>query len=361
MISSKVVLKIQHNNRILYFCECEEHLPIKQYVKEFIEFYFCYIFEDYEYAESDIKRINQSLEKEDNFSAFINMSGKYNCRDLYPGGRLETADPQIVGLDAYEDENYILRLKRFLKYALCKLNSYYQNEDNNLHIKYSSRALAYKRIAQLLGFGDSVPDCQYAYICIDHEKTIFGLVSENVGGVLASQLSHNERLKRANPILQRCLTSMNVIDYLCVVRDHTKYNYNVLINNGTVYGLGVFDNDEDGAFPIERTVVVNGAHGESSLINEDGSINRPYLDINIAKRLSKIKIWSLYSNLWSILNYFQIIRVWQRLLVLKKAIRKAESSGKCRVLYDHQWNQETMKEEISGKYGKTYLVDFLAK
>ena len=64
------------------------------------------------------------------------------------------------------------------------------------------------------------------------------------------------------------------------------------------------------------------------------------------------------SELRELLNVYQRIALIKRLKKIKKILKL---TNKNKLISKSQWNEDTLEEEISGRYGDTYLRKFLQK
>jgi len=181
-------------------------------------------------------------------------------------------------------------------------------------------------------------------------ETFYGVVSPKAKGQRARDISAS-----LTPMLQRALTSMNVLDAICHQQDHGVQNYNVVFINEEPATVCAFDNDNPSTFfPSGKTN--NNTSQQSPLINRDGTINRPHLDINLAECINSIEYSEIKRRCNCYLNSLQLFMLWKRIIKVRKAIKKTSEINPDFLLKEHEWNQETLEEELSNdKYGTTYV------
>ncbi len=366
LLSSTVVIKIEQNGAIFYFRECERHMKLRQYVAKFIEFYYNFATPSPEFAQIDRLRVVKSLQDMQNFKKFSKLLDSYSCIDFYPGGRLDAIDLNVIGLDSGEDSAFAVRLKHFARFALCKTNAYYYNDfgifSRKFQNAYEARELAYQSLATFFGVDYLIAPFQYCLLEIDGKTCLFGTLMENAGGINILDLSVQERTERSTPEFQHALINLNVLDYLAGIRDHSIYNFHGILDaQGNLISVKAFDNDEMSSFNSEKMLTFTGTHGESCLIDETGALNRPYLDAELAIRILHLKKKELTRVLCPYVGNKPIFQVWQRVVALQNAICKAtQENSKC-LLQQSEWSQQTVDEEISGRYGNTYLKKIICQ
>lgn len=326
-------------------------------MKEFVDTYFTYLAGDNPKKVQDKERVFKSLSYKENFKKFIKIDG--TVKDFYPNGYYKTVDPAALGLDSYNDIEYVARLRSFLHYAFCKLRAWRFNNMCKYHTRSANNALAYKAMMNFFDLGENTPDLSYCILEIDNNKQIFGTLMSDATGEYAYTYSKGYIRDHLSPDLQRQLINLSIVDYLCVMRDHTKWNYTIKLNTkGEFYNLCVFDTLEEGAFPMDKFLEIKGEHGESSIIN-GGVFFRPFIDFDIVNIILNIRKKILNNILQPYLNHRQIEMCWQRCVYLKHAIINKTERIENFILKKEEWNQETIKEELSGKYGITGLVHLL--
>lgn len=356
-------MKYPKGGGVYFFRECEENLPVKKYISEFTDFYFSCFYKDKLLAEEYKQKVFKSLENKNNLVKLIEMAKKYSCKMFYQQGLLNDKNPKIIGIEGFDSPEDINRIRQFLQFALIKLSVYSRNpffSKNRVRASSSSKIIAYKTIADTIHCGDYSADSEYCFLKINGDKKVFGTLMSEVGGVFGYDYPKEELKEKLTPQFQKNLLNLNVLDYLCCMRDHTMYNYKIQVDDdGRFISACCFDNNEEGAFSGERSLSFAGFHGESRLIDENGYFNRPYIDYEIVKSIFKLDKKILYKSLGFVLSKIQIKRICERVEFLKSAIKKKADKEKKFILRENEWNQSTIEEELSGKYGKTYLIGLI--
>lgn len=363
--SSSVVLHIETDDVDGFFFECRKHTDIKKYVKAFIDDYFLLYCEDYPEKDDDKTFILNSLKKPENFKKFITMGSKlYNVQSGCMSF-LNTGDGTAVGLETQnEDTNRIKRLQKFVgQYAWCQLNSYNANKyirKNSLQTQEANVASATLKIAKLLNLDYLIPESHYTTLNIVDKKSLFGFFVKTADGCSILPYTSEERKSKITPSLQYDLTNLNVLDVITYEQDHSPNNYNVIIDDsGLVTGIRAFDNKGNGTFALKRTIDFKTFKKAASFMNSDGTINRPFISNEVYISLKQITLHEVYKALNRHLNPLQIYFCWKRIQALITAIDKSlEKKKDFTLLKANEWSEETISKELSGSYGKTYLVSF---
>lgn len=225
-----------------------------------------------------------------------------------------------------------------LKFTTGKIYSYF------LAVRNKSS----KIVADVLGIGEMITSADFCTISLDN-KEIFGLMSESANGV--RMLDTEIRLSGS---LQRELIKLNILDYICFQPDHGPNNYNVCYNDASCK-ICAFDNDNPQTFlpiPFKKFSL----SGCSPLISSEGYINRPYFDKKLSESILGLDIKFLEKELKPYLNVLQLFALRLRINNLKKAIVKTMDSTEKFLRDEDEWDEQSVLTELSGKYGKTYLL-----
>jgi hypothetical protein len=134
-------------------------------------------------------------------------------------------------------------------------------------------------------------------------------------------------------------------------------NYNVESDeNGAYVRVVSYDNDSPStfsSFPLVAKSIVNC----SPFIDKNGLVNRVGMDRKFAKILLETDDKSVKDALRNYLSPLQTSCVCKRIIKLKKAIEKTVKANSNFLKDD--WNEFDLKEDLSGKNGKTYLYAFV--
>lgn len=231
---------------------------------------------------------------------------------------------------------------RILKITRSKSHSFFS----------ATKSIASRIVAEELKLGHMITDVRWCNLEIDNDKTIFGLISEVAPG---------NRMKDCKVVaigeLQRELMNLNILDLLCFQVDHGPNNYNVYVNNGK-YSICAFDNDNPYTF-LPLPAISHFSMAETLLIDKNNMIMRPFFDKELAERIKNLDINILEKRLKPYLNILQIKALICRIRKLKRAIDNTQCSKVDFLINYMDWNEDTIEEEVSGKYGDTYLTKAL--
>lgn len=216
----------------------------------------------------------------------------------------------------------------------------------------AAKSMASYIVAEELGVQSLITEGKWCEIDIGAGKKMVGILSPSARG---------KRMKdwggEVDGSLQRELTNLNLLDAICYQPDHGPNNYNVYVHDDGICSVCAFDNDNPYTFfPIP--LISKELSGCSSLIRPNGGVARPYLDGGFVQKLNKLDIKRLKKRLKPYLNILQIQALIHRIKLLKKAISQScEGQNSIKLLNTwFQWNNDTLAEERSGKYGVTYVT-----
>ncbi len=352
--TSNNVCRIEVNGKKLFFRECKIHKDIRAYVRDEIDFYYTALAPDH--AE-DRYFIESKLAICANFRKFVHM-GMTNDRSSGAYHFCMGDGAHYIGLDGMEPEMEE-RVKDFVQFIWGDLFAYQLNGGLKIgeYQTYNAvRSIAAWRMAVLTGLRGLIPKTEYAKIFIDGTYAFFGTVMEEAPGFSVEQTDEKTSAALASPALQCMLNDLHLLDVLCLEKDHRPGNYNVTAEDGKVTGVVAFDNDSPNSFGIGgisfRTYI-----GCSPLILGD-RINRPYIDSEAAQRIEKVTDGDIARTFGDILNAYQIRTLKKRLRKVKMILANTPEDKR---LGKEAWSEETMREELSGTWGETYLTKFIEK
>lgn len=365
MISvSNVFLKFTYRNQTYYFCECRKHEKPKDYVMSFINDYH-HIFAEQSFAESDKSYLIRSLGSNENLMKFLKMG------DMRIGSKspcylfFENGNPELVGLAATDDALLVERMKHFVcRYAWCQLAAYVENKAvpyGKYQTFAANKSLATRSLASLLKTDRLFPECRYTKLIINEQYEFYGLLMEESPGINTIRLPFpkSERMNRITPTLQRDLNKLNLFDVLTLEKDHSPNNYNVILNtNNYAVAISVFDNNGIGTFGIKRSISFSSFKNCSPFIIGE-SINRPYVDLELAEAIIGADQKQLKKALMKYLTVWQYLAFSHRFNGVKKILKDKLSNNIDIFLKEDQWSEKTINAEMSGEYGKTYLLSFI--
>lgn len=231
--------------------------------------------------------------------------------------------------------------------------AYWRSHNNG--VKYQTlnagKMMAEEAIASLFGVERLLTKTHFCRVRIGNGEELVGTMMSDAGGVDVRFLK-NYYLDAITPQLVCDLNNLNILDAVCYEKDHRPGNYHLILNKEKkAVSLCAFDNDSPWAFSPFGTMGFK-SYENSSCLTKDGKINRPYVDAGLAESVLQLDKATFYERLTPYLNKIQLKVCWKRICKLKLALNKSRSSFKER----NKWDEHTVKDELSGKYGRTYLM-----
>ena len=99
----------------------------------------------------------------------------------------------------------------------------------------------------------------------------------------------------------------------------------------------------------------------SPILNEDNKLNLPYMSKKLSEKILNTTDKDIDIIFKGVLSNDQINSFKIRFNKLKNAIIDKIKNDKKFLLSDEEWSDDTLKEELSGLYGNTYVVHFLSQ
>lgn len=363
---SNIVLHVQTEQKEGYLSECRTHLPIREYVERFVDDYFALFRTADERAASDQSLIRKTLENPTDFEKFtlIGKSSPY-CDSPYCR-YLRTNDGEEVGLHLLDaDEDQKTRIRHFTeRYAWPQLTAYFANSDAKMgayHCHTTAKVLATEAMARLIGLEDAIPHSQYVKLVVSdaENRVIFGNFMEKARGICAMDIPGHHRKAVLTPDFQRAMLNMNLLDVITHEQDHSPNNYNVVIDDrGFASGISVYDNNGVGTFSLNFGIDYETYKKCSSFLRADGTVNRPCLDKTVANAVMMLTWKEVKDTLSPWLSKPVIWCTWNRIVALQQAIKRSIESNPDFLRDREAFTEKTIDAELSGRYGKTYLVSF---
>ena len=370
-LSSNTIKIIKQNEKTYYFRECLKHGSREEFVHEQIERFFKYAVNN-----SELDNFDQVVQIQTHFSDNVLNSfrkvilecekrrGFYNQIlttdmwveiwgfSIWSGNTcLKSIQLHKIGLDVdIEKFNeilpYFVWYMRGVSYSY-RLNSFVKK--NHYETFNACRSILSWEIAKLFNCEKLFTSSKMVRLYIDDEVSI-GVLSEKAPGKRALDVNIE-----SNTSLQRLLTILNVIDAICYQKDHYANNYNIIVNNHKVSGVCAFDNDNQFAFfPICNPAFVS-QRGGTPILKKDNSFAREHLDYEFANKILTISMNELKQTAMPFLNRLQLRALLIRFKIVQNAIRNKIEENSDFLWKEGQWNEEFLKKELQGVYGKTYL------
>ena len=215
------------------------------------------------------------------------------------------------------------------------------------------RALASEAVAEAVGLEHMATNTRFCTLHMEDGSELFGLLSDSAPG-LRMMDTHVE----PSGSLQRELMDLFLLDILCYQMDHGPNNYSVTVDENGTASVCAFDNDSPVTF-FPHCTVSRPLAGCTPLKDKKGRILRPFVGREIARRIQAVNTHKLGKQLAPYLNRLQIAALSGRFRLLRKAIREAQKQNENFLIPADGWGEQTVKCEMSGKYGMTYLTKAL--
>ena len=337
------------------------HFSYSQCVKEAVKEYYTEVHPE---QELEFEVVKQAIDDKKTFRMFMDM-GSFN--DPYSRSRkfYLTKDTTVVGIktptklikETEEWKQFIRNIHALLKYVKNAMTRHYRNRGGG-YFEFSSvnRVMGTEAVAKLLGIEHLFPHTEFIELHVE-ELQMRGTLMEVAAGETTNRIPKEKSYSVVSPVLQSELTTLNILDAITFERDHRPGNYNIILgSDGKVCKISVFDNDAVMTFAPFPLSTHSGSG--SSCVVKNGLINRPHMDEQLALKILSLKKKELKSALKQYLNCIQLAFCWRRVVLLKRAIQKSMKDEHF-LLKQSEWSEETLKEELSGKWGRTYLTTFM--
>lgn len=361
--SSYIMFRIKTKGHDGFFSLIYRHTDLHAYLERVINDYYDFVCTEPDRAENDRALMLKTIADPERRARFYRMGNVWTA-DSPVLRFLKTGDPAQIGLacDA-SDPALIERLKVFVrKYAWCAVAAYKQADQSRKdtwQTASANRALATQSLAELLGISYMIPKAEYSWLEIDGKHRCFGLFTERAPGEDITQIPPQRREAILSPVLQRELNRLHMLDVLCTEKDHCPENYHVIVENGQVVGISVFDNNAGETFSIRRSVSFETYIRCVPLIDEQGTLDRPCFDAELADRIRRLSERDIRLALAPYLSSLPIRMLCARISRLNKAIAKSLQEGSTEAVGNDAWTPETLRRELQWPHGKTYLHSFL--
>ena len=337
---------IYYNNGIKsgYFREARLHEDKLKYIRRLVHEYFNYITHD-AHAKDAEEYLISILKNEDIVRKFFDFE------------LIAAHDISFLCMGSRMPEWLCKLLDDFIKFSEFPIYSYNMNKRlpiGQYQVYMSSKSKATEIVAKLLNIKDMIPTTKYVCLDIDGVIRLGVSVASVEGGILAIAI-------KVLPGFQRDSLILNILDVICFQRDHTFRNYFIKLDEyKRVYGISSFDNDVPATFLAVPSInaapyFVRGY----SFVTHSGYIMRPFLDKDTTCRLLDIPISTIREALNGCLSEIEVYMLCLRVKRLKRLISKTLKAQKVTLLKQEDFSRSTMQEELSGKYGNTYLKLFV--
>ena len=352
------VCKLNIQNKEYYFRECKKHVKFEEYLRNLINEYVDSL-EDNNPLKLEFLKVRNTLMKPDVMRKLFRM-GIVNDRSSKISYFFKSNDISIWGIQELENIE-LNELKDLFQYLWGEIYSYRLNAGlkKGLYQSFNaSKSLATKRIADLLGIGYLIPEIELVKLVFPDGNEKLGTLMSAVNGIAPKKMLYAEKQK-ITPKFQRDCNSLNVLDAICHERDHRPGNYFVRLNsNGEVDSLEAFDNDAPMTFSLTGNINLVTYWGSSPLLLSDGALNLVHVDKKLAQKILKLKDEEIVNSLKLILSKIQVWFVCKRIHKMQKAIKHTMQKSADFFISDTEWNEKTIKEELSSDTINSYLKIF---
>jgi hypothetical protein len=267
----------------------------------------------------------------------------------------------LVGLPSLSEMSWCGKVS-FLKYCKGGLEDYYNNSylnHNSLHNFNLNRQLATRKIAEILGISEIIPQIKVVNLLLGPDKyKMTGTLMSTAGNANPCMLPQEKRNQHSKKFVQQ-ISNLEFLDAICYQLDHRLGNYNVQIDNDCIVGAMAFDNDAPMTFFPILSVPKNTYCGCSGILNGKKMINRPYVDGVFYNRINSVYFREICNGMRPYLTLAQIIALYHRLQIVRSAINKSVRKKCLIVINDEDWEHIQEDKYLNSAYGMTYLKYFL--
>ena len=245
-------------------------------------------------------------------------------------------------------------------------------KSQGLTTNMANRNVATSRVANLIGLGDLVAQSTLATVKDkatgkEREGSLMALArgsemqEESIQKVQAQMFKVNDPAVRENmakekitPSLQKELSSLQVLDYLCGQGDRHRRNYFVTQDgNGSYEHLQGIDNDmsfSTGVDNEKQLKKMGSTYGQMNwrmVVDSNDNITIPHMDQQLADNILKLKEDELRFVLKDLLEDVFIDQTIARLRKLQNGIRKEQEKKDSNVFVkDGGWDKNTLDDFI---------------
>ena len=212
----------------------------------------------------------------------------------------------------------------------------------------------------MLLIGDLVPRTYYAKLEFDGKQRV-GVVVESALGENPDLLGSKICIKDIDPLLQKNLLSLWVIDQICYQKDHRPGNYFIGKNESCRYSfVSAFDNDCPTTLFPTSSIMFSTYTGIAPMYDKNGICRIPFLSTFLANAVVSLDEVSLKNKVSNYCSKLEASMLIHRVKALKNHISKNLVSGQLTLLSDDEWNEDTMKYELR-KPDVTYFSYFVRR
>lgn len=370
-LSTNKIASLFYDGSLYYFRECPKILSKKEYFTSAVTDFFNsltqlgiseeHFRQEYpiriEFSDEEIEAFRNYIAENMQSNKFISCLSQTDIRANKSGfsvwdNKISPDRAFFEGFGLYHIEKELSDIAVYFLWCMRAVAHNYRTmkiaKGQNYSFFYSVRAISSEIVAKALDLGHMITASVWCLIEYEDGKTQFGLLSQAAPGTRMK-----DTVVSCSGGLQRELINLNLLDLISYQPDHGPNNYNVEI--GDDCRVVAFDNDNAKTF-FPNIKVTTTLAGCRPLINRKGFIDRPYFDRNVYKKLVGLDFKALNNDLKRYLNVLQRIAVMIRIKRVISSISKTQRLNNRFLCDTSDWSIQTAKEEISGIYGKTYLM-----
>lgn len=352
IINSSIVTQCMINGDVKYFRECRIHKRFKEYFTEAIDDYFQNICK---YEKKEFERIVRAdVSCRANYRKLCRITSIFNKHliEILSG---EYCDYASAGLPSLNNSDYQKEFIDFITYISCIIISYKANAyipAGTCENGSANKQLSTYKLAELLGVSDLITP---VHVCKSNisGKTRIGTLMDVANGQTPAYITPDKRQNYKKETFLKDLTNLEYLDGICYQLDHRLDNYNVIENNGIIVGVEAFDNDANRTFFPTSKFPSSTYAGASCILTNQGRVNRPYIDANLAEKILSIDSTCLYDAVGIYLSSHQFRALFKRIIKLQNAIRETSKERNDFLVYN--WSNVNTDCELDEKYGTTYF------
>ena len=208
------VCKLLIQDKEYFFRECKRHDNFKIYLRNILEEYFDQLNDSGIQIHEKEKIINIICSKK--IIRKIYKMGVVNDEHSIVARFFDTNDLSLFGL---EELNYIdiESLRSLIQYLWGEIYSYRLNSgvmQGNFQSFNSSKSIATKSIANLIGLDYLIPDIKMVKLVFPNGMTKVGTLMEKVDGKIPKEMTYKEKMNISSNFQRDC-NSLNILDAIC--------------------------------------------------------------------------------------------------------------------------------------------------
>ena len=352
--NSSIITMYKKEGCTLFFRECRKHISLKQYVFMCIEDYFDNICE---YENKDLLKENiiAEISRKENYRKLVNITNVFNKHllEILSGNYCDYAS---VGLECFSEVENNKVFIDFIKYISCVIISHDTNGylRRGMYENFSAnKQLATYKLSHLFGISDMIPK---VWVCSFKEdgRTRVGTMMDKADGTSPAEIYPNERENYDKKTFLKDITNLEYFDAVCYQLDHRLDNYYVTRDeNKKIKNVLAFDNDAVRTFFISGSVPKVNYAETTSVLADDGTIKRPYMDKDFADKILSVKVSDVKKCVGNHLSFLQMRGLVKRIKKLQNAVKKTVIQREDFLVSD--WESVSPENELLSKWGKTYF------